>query len=53
MATNDITGDDIRTRPSSDKFRENWEVIFGKKEKVEEDIDSKRSDNEEGTDGKL
>jgi hypothetical protein len=28
---NDITGDLIKTKPSSQKYRENWEKIFGNK----------------------
>lgn len=36
MATNDITGDDIRTRPSSDKFRENWDAVFSNKDDGDE-----------------
>ena len=32
MATkNDITGDTLKTKPASDKYRENWDRIFGKK----------------------
>ena len=30
MTTNPITGDALRTRPSSDKYRENWDAIFKK-----------------------
>lgn len=28
---NDITGDSIQTKPTSQKYRDNWERIFGKK----------------------
>jgi hypothetical protein len=28
---NDITGDFIHSKPSSDMFEKNWELIFGKK----------------------
>lgn len=32
MATrNDITGDSIKTRPSSDAYRNEWERIYGAK----------------------
>lgn len=27
---NDITGDEIKTKGSNEKYRENWERIFGK-----------------------
>lgn len=28
---NDITGDDIKTKTNSDKYRSGWDRIFGKK----------------------
>lgn len=31
-ARNDITGDAIQTKGSSDAYREGWDRIFGKKE---------------------
>ena len=34
MATkNDVTGDSIQTKMTSDLYRQNWEKIFGKKDK--------------------
>jgi hypothetical protein len=30
MTTNDVTGDALRTRIPSDKYRENWDAIFKK-----------------------
>ena len=34
MATkNDVTGDAIQTKMTSDAYRQNWEKIFGKKKK--------------------
>jgi hypothetical protein len=30
-ARNDITGDSIQSKPSSDLYRDGWERIFGKK----------------------
>lgn len=31
MATrNDVTGQEIKTRPSSDAYSANWDAIFGK-----------------------
>lgn len=36
MATkNDITGDSIQTRATSDAYRDNYDRIFGKKDKPE------------------
>ena len=29
--TNDITGDKITSKTNTDKYRENWDRIFGKK----------------------
>lgn len=32
MATkNDITGDTLSSKPTTDKYRDNWERIFGNK----------------------
>lgn len=31
VARNDITGDSIQTKSSSQRYRDNWEKIFGKK----------------------
>lgn len=30
MTKNDVTGDSIKTKKNSDKYRENWDKIFGK-----------------------
>lgn len=38
-ARNDITGDFIHSKPSSDMFEKNFELIFGKKEKKQSRID--------------
>ena len=40
-AKNDVTGDLIKTKGSSEQYRDNWEKIFGKKkeEKSEEVLD--------------
>jgi hypothetical protein len=32
-ARNDITGDFIASKPNSEQFEKNWDLIFGKKEK--------------------
>ena len=31
-AKNDVTGDTLATKPASEAYRDNWELIFGKKE---------------------
>ena len=48
-AKNDITGDSIKSKILSQQGRDNWDAIFGKKEKVDEDRDDKQRPNE--TDG--
>jgi len=30
IAKNDITGDELRSKASTDKFRDNWDGIFSK-----------------------
>jgi hypothetical protein len=30
-AKNDITGDSIKTKSQGQKYRDNWDIIFGKK----------------------
>lgn len=37
-ARNDITGDFIHSKPSSDMFEQGWDRIFGKKEKKKEEL---------------
>jgi hypothetical protein len=32
VAVNDITGDSIITKSSTEKYRDNWDRIFGKKD---------------------
>ncbi len=32
-AKNDVTGDALRSRPTTEKYRDNWDLIFGKKPK--------------------
>jgi hypothetical protein len=34
-ARNDITGDSIQSKPSSDLYRDNWDRIFGGKNSSE------------------
>lgn len=43
-ARNDITGDSISTRTSSDAFRDGWERIYGKKDIKEDREINKDSD---------
>jgi hypothetical protein len=31
MSKNDITGDEIKSKPSTEKYRENYDKIFGNK----------------------
>ena len=38
-ARNDITGDFIHSKPSSDMFEQGWDRIFGKKKKPEYELD--------------
>lgn len=33
MSTNDITGDKLQTKTTTDAYRDGWEKIFGKKDK--------------------
>jgi hypothetical protein len=37
VAKNNITGDDLRTKPSTDAYRDNYDRIFGKKKKTDPD----------------
>jgi hypothetical protein len=47
-AQNDITGDFIHSKPSSDMFEEGWDRIFGKKKKEESRIDIIGQNGNEG-----
>ena len=43
-AINEITGDAIQTRKSSEAYRNNYDLIFGKKKSTKgQDSDSKKS----------
>lgn len=44
-AKNDITGDSIQTRGISDAYRDNYDLIFGKKKK-QANIEEKAYDEE-------
>lgn len=43
VAKNDITGDSIQTKSSSQLYRENWDKIFGKKDSKDLTKDQKES----------
>lgn len=45
MATkNDVTGDSIQTKLTSDLYRQNWDKIFGKKTKKKTKQNGQRAD---------
>lgn len=45
MATkNDVTGDTIQTKISSDLYRQNWDKIFGKKNKKKKKDEQRASE---------
>ena len=50
-AKNDITGDAIRSKPSSNKYAEGWERIFGKKSVKESNLINRFDSNKETDDG--
>ena len=56
VARNDITGDSIQTKGVSDAYRDNYDIIFGKKKKTDaEKFDEAIMKNEyyeEDTNGK-
>jgi hypothetical protein len=41
MSKNDITGDDIKTKPSTKAYEEGWERIFASQRKMEEEYNKK------------
>lgn len=43
-ARNDITGDNIQSKPSSDLYRDNWERIFGNKKDEQQESPSDTTD---------
>lgn len=45
-AKNDITGDEIKTKTSSDAFRDGWDRIFGKKVLTPNDMDVELNKND-------
>ena len=49
VARNDITGDPIQTKGVTDKYRNNYDLIFGKKKKKEVDETATENYNTETT----
>ena len=47
VARNDVTGDAIQTKGVSDAYRDNYDLIFGKKKKKEVDSEVLDAYNEE------
>ena len=45
--TNDVTGDAIKSRSSSDSYRNNYDLIFGKKQSVNNNDTSETKNNTE------
>ncbi len=43
VAKNDVTGDSIQSKSSSQRYRDNWEKIFGKK--PSKDLTTKRKES--------
>ena len=44
---NDITGDEIKSKTNSDRYREGWDRIFGKKqEESVKETDKKEQDKD-------
>ena len=51
MATNDITGDKLISKYSTEAYADGWDRIFGNKKKVEEEQQEKKEEsNAEETD---
>ena len=48
MSTNDITGDKLQTKTTTDAYRDGWEAIFGKKD-AENELDKTEKEQEENT----
>jgi hypothetical protein len=38
-AVNDVTGDPIKVKSTNDKYREGWEIVFGKPKRVQDRVD--------------
>lgn len=42
---NDVTGDNLISKTSNDNYRNNWDRIFGNKDKKEEDKKEDKKDS--------
>lgn len=51
-AKNDITGDSIQTRGVSDAYRNNYDLIFGKKKKRQDEPTETQNEHKEQEDGR-
>lgn len=49
-ARNDITGDNIASKTSNDKFRDGWELAFGKKKEALNNSEKETPENLERND---
>lgn len=47
---NDITGDNIASKTSNDKFRDGWELAFGKKKEALNNSEKETSETSESND---
>jgi len=36
---NDVTGDPIKVKSTNDKYREGWDVVFGRPKRVQDRVD--------------
>jgi len=45
VSRNDITGDNLVSKPSNEKFDTGWELIWGNKEKEEDPIEDEVEDD--------
>ena len=44
IARNDVTGDSIKTKPTSELYRHNWEIIFGLGNSDKKEKEDKKDD---------
>ena len=47
---NDITGDNISSKTTNDKFRDGWELVFGKKNEALNNSEKETPENPERND---
>ena len=46
--TNDVTGDRLVSKTSSQQYKDNWNLIFGKKKDSKEETKEKKDDETTG-----